>query len=404
MSTDKFIPRDDDGFAHSPPSSAREQLALWATTRPGPDMDRVPQESTRPLGLLSNFACESMADRFESVDANEIEPSAFFDEVEDLMRTVSPDTIDALVATPGSVSARVAGLDLMFLERSLCVAHGGPGQEYRARRSHSTFFRTSRRLARSQRRPLYLGWIDIANWYPVYDPRTLVPAGAARDQEILLYRIQNGIERTFQHIVVEWPVGYMSPKIAEEMVADLNGAVTAMLHLRRVREHGEFDRLNRFLTPNGEAVGHATGSFSAWTMLANYVLTGHLPRRLLLEENRSAYDPDAVPFIDAAAAGEIVPLPRMRGAYSDGADIEKMVANCIRQFGRFLEVHRGAVRSQAPAALSEQAPSDAEVTNLESINEIISSTKEFVWTPDDHHIVHEEDGPPVAGDRDGSVA
>lgn len=233
--------------------------------------------------------------------------------------------------------------------------------------------------------------------------QTLVPAGAARDQEILLYRIQHGIERTFQHIVVEWPVGYMSPKIAEEMITDLNEAVAAMLHLRQVREHGEFDRLNRFLTPNGEAVGHATGSFSAWTMLADYVLTGHLPRRLLLEENRAAYDPDAVPFIDAAAAGEIVPLPQMRGVDADGADIEKLVQTCIRQFGRFLEVHRGAVRSQAPAALTEQAPSNAEVTNLESINEIISSTKDFVWTSDEHP-VDDDDGTTVPGENDGSVA
>ncbi|MBJ7337243.1 hypothetical protein [Mycolicibacterium sp.] len=405
MSMNTFNHHHDDDFAHAPPQSAREQLALWTTIRPGLGMDRVPHMRTRPLGPVSDFVCESMADRFEAVDAHKLKPSAFFDEVEDLMRAVSTDTIEALVATPGSTSARVAGLDLMFVERSLCVAHGGPSQDYRARRSQSTFFRTSRRLARSQRRPLYLGWVDIANWYPVYDPRALVPAGAARDQEILLYRIQHGIERTFQRIVVEWPVGYMSPKIAEQMITDLDAAVAAMLHLRLVREHGEFDRLNRFLTPNGEAVGHATGSFSAWTMLADYVLTGHLPRRMLLEENRSAYDPDAVPFIDAAAAGEIVALPGLRGVDADGADIEKLVQTCIRQFGRFLEVHRGAIRSQASAALAEQAPSNAEVTNLESINEIIASTKGFVWTSDDHPINDDDDeDDPTVGKSDGSVA
>ncbi|MHA3024341.1 hypothetical protein ACXPWS_29210 [Mycobacterium sp. BMJ-28] len=350
---------------------------------------------------MSDFACMEMAARIDAVDAQDISPEAFFDEVEQLVETLPPEWIDTFVSHPGSLSSRIAALDLMMIERSLSVVHGGPTQEYRARRSQSLLLRTLRRLARAQKRPLYLAWIDIANWHPVHDPRTFVSKGIAQDQEILLYGIQHGIERTFQHVVVEWPIEYMGPKVAEEMAANLDAAVQAMLHLRKVRQHGEFDRLNRFLTPNGEAHGHATGSFSAWTMLAGFVLTGHLPKRLVLEENRAAYDPDARPFIDAAVTGEITPLPRMRGADRDGGDIERLAKHCVRQFGHFLEIHRGAVRAQAPAALTEQAPSDPEVTNLQSFDEIISSTKGFIFHPPTESSEGGKDG---AASGEGSVA
>lgn len=382
------------------PHSAREQLDLWIDSLSIEGGADIPVMPIRPLGLLSDFACEQMAGRIDAVDAREIGPEQFFDEVEELMITVPVDVVDALVDRPGSTASRVAALDLMMVERALCVVHGGPTQHYRARRSQTVFFRTLRRLARAQGRPLLMGWVDIANWHPVYDPRTFVSTGTARDQEILLYRIQHGIERSCQRIVVEWPVDYMSPRVAEEMTADLEVMVQAMIYLRRARANGEFDRLNRFLTPNGEILGHATGSFSAWTMLAAYVLTGHLPGRLLLEENRAAYDPDARPFIDAAAAGELTPLPRMRGADPDGADIEQAVNNCIRLFGRFLEVHRGAVRSQAAEALTEQAPSDPEVTNLQSINEIIASTKNAEWSADHTAGVDEPEAAALDGDPD----
>jgi hypothetical protein len=395
VSIDAFRP-DDCSLPGQ--SSVREQLARWCRTSPGQPESSGPAVRQRPLGVVSDFAVMHMSARIDAVDAGQISPEDFFNEVERLLQSLSPRLIDSLVAQPGSMSSRVAALDLMMIERSLSVVYGGPTQHYRARRSQSLLLRTLRRLARAQKRPLYLGWIDIANWHPVQDPRTFVSEGFARDQEILLYRVQHGIERTFQRIVVEWPVDYMSSKIAEEMGADLDVAVSAMLHLRTVRQHGEFDRLNRFLTPNGEAHGHATGSFSAWTMLAGFVLTGHLPKRLVLEENRAAYDPDARPFIDAVISGEITPLPRMRGADHDGADIERLVAHCIRQFGRFLEVHRGAVRSQAPAALAEQAPSDPEVTNLQSFNEIIASTKGVEWIADQQH---GSDGPEPLDVADG---
>jgi hypothetical protein len=97
------------------------------------------------------------------------------------------------------------------------------------------------RLANSQQQQVFLGWLDIANRYPVRDPRTFSPPGPGRDQEVLFYRIQSAIELVFQRIVVERPNDYVSPRVAEQIADELDAVVNAMVHISRVREVGEFD-------------------------------------------------------------------------------------------------------------------------------------------------------------------
>jgi hypothetical protein len=358
------------------PMSPTEDLQMLSRFRPSRDEHLLPHIPIRPLLQISDYACTTMPTCYEAVLQGTMSTDHLFGEVEELFATIDPDVIEQLMSTPTGLRARVASLDLAFLERFLSVAHGGPTQEYRARRAGSLWFRTAVRLAKSGGRSLFLGWSDIANGHPVWDPRTFLSPGQGQDQEILLYRIQSGIERAFRRIVVEWPnTDITTPKSCQIVADDLDEVVTAMIHVSRVREEGEFDKLNRFLAPNGEVHGHATGSFSVWTMLAGYVLTGHVLDRLIDPENRPVFDPEARPWIDAVVAGELTPLPRMQDADGNARDLTEYA---IRQFGRFHEVHMGAMRRHAGGALDEQAPSDRLVTNRQSVQKFISITKSVV--------------------------
>lgn len=357
------------------PAAAVDELQLLTTMRPSRDEYLFPLMTIRPLDAFSDYVATLMPIHCDAVLAGRMSPSEFMDEAEAVFATVAPAIIEELVRKPGTISARTARLDIAYLERALCVSHGGPTQQYRAKRAGSPVFRAGVRLANSQDQQLFLGWPDIANRYPVHDPRTFSPPGQGRDQEVMLYRIQSGIERVFQHIVVEWPTNYISPKVAEQIACELDAVADAMVHISQVREVGEFDSLNRFLTPNGEAHGHASGSFSVWTFLVGYLLTGEVPDRLINPENRWAFDADARSWIDAMIAGELTPLPAMRGSSPDITEVEHLTTTAVRLFGRFYEVHRGAVRRHARGALHEQAPSNRLLTNIESINEIIATTK-----------------------------
>jgi len=357
------------------PATPADQLRMLSKFQPSRDEHMVPLVRIRPLGPLSDYVCSMMPVHYDAVLAGAMRPQQILDEVERVFAAVDIDVVEMLVAAPHTTAARVARLDIAFLERLLCVAHGGPSQEYRARRAHCEFFKVGVRLAKSQQQSVFLGWPDIAGQHPAWDPRTFLSPGRGRDQEVLLYRVQHGIDRVFQRIVVEWPQHYISPKFGEQIADDLDAVVEAMIHLSRVRDVGEFDKLNHFLTPNGEAHGHATGSFSVWTMLAGYLLTGKLLDRLVDVENRWAFDADARGWIDAVVAGEVTPLPGLRGGETDGADVRRLTQYAMRQFGRFHEVHRGAVRRHAAGALDEQAPSNRLVTNRESFDEFIAATK-----------------------------
>jgi len=347
------------------------ELRLLSQFQPGRDERLVPVVRERPLRDFSDYVCSILPARYDAVLAGSMTAEELFDELESLARTLDADAVERLIADPKSTAARVACLDIAFAERFLCVAHGGPTQEYRARRAKAVWFNVGVRLARSQERSPFLQWTDIAVGHPVWDPRTFSSPGRGRDQEILLYRIQSGIERAFRQIVVEWPRTHMTEKDARSIGELLDAVVAGMIHMSRVRDIGEFDKLNRFLTPNGETHGHATGSFSVWTMLASYLLTGHLLDRLVDPENRPAFDPDSRPWIDAIVAGEMTPLNSLRGEHPD---VDELVDYVIRQYRRFHEVHRGAVRKHASAAHAQQAPSNRLITNKESFEEVIAIT------------------------------
>lgn len=357
------------------PAAAVDELQLLTTMQPNRDEHLFPQATIRPLDAFSDYVVTLMPIQCHAVLTGQMSPHEFMDEAETVFATVDPGTIEDLMRKPGTTSARTARLDIAYLERALCVSHGGPTQQYRAKRAHSPLFKAGVRLANSQDQQLFLGWPDIANRYPVHDPRTFSPPGPGRNHEVMLFRVQSSIERVFQHIVVEWPTKYISPKVAEQIACELDAVVNAMIHISLVREVGEFDSLNRFLTPNGEAHGHASGAFSAWTFLVDYLLTGEVLDRLINPENRWAFDADARCWIDAMIAGELTPLPAMRGSSPDIAEIEHLTTTAVRLFGRFHEVHRGALRRHAAGALHEQAPSNRLLTNIESINEIIATTK-----------------------------
>ncbi len=365
------------------PTTTCDELRLLSQFQASRDEPLLPIVPERPLGEFSDYVCSIMPVRYDAVLDGSMTAAELFDDLDSVARTLDAGTVDRLIADPMSTAARVACLDIAFAERFLCVAHGGPTQEYRARRAKAMWFHVGVRLAKSQQRSLFLQWTDIAVGHPVWDPRTFSSPGRGRDQEILLYRIQSGIERAFRQIVVEWPRTHMTEQSARSIGELLDAVVASMIHLSRVRDVGEFDKLNRFLTPNGETHGHATGSFSVWTMLAGYLLTGRLLDRLTDPENRPVFDPDARPWIDAIVAGEVTPLPGLRGEHPD---VDELVDHVIRQYRRFHEVHRGAVRKHASAALAEQAPSNRLLTNKESFEEAIGITREVPKAGHDNRI------------------
>lgn len=269
-----------------------------------------------------------------------------------------------LIARSTSRDARVAMLDLVWAERFVNVAHTDR-ESYRIRRNASRFFSISRHLAAAVGRYPLIQWTDIAEHYTVNDPRTFLSSGHDRLQEIHLYRVQSAIERGARRIVLHWGSGHPEAKAQEDILAISDGIAKSMANLTRKRQPGELDKLDRFLSPNDEVIGHATGSFSAWTKLAGYLCTGResMLGAIVDPLNRAAFNAETSAWIAKATTGQIDPLCPERG---------ELAHRISKRCTDFHLIHRGAVKRHASGALSCPAPSMRSISNLCAMNRSIT--------------------------------
>ena len=350
------------------PTDPREELRLWASFRPSIDERRVAYEPIRPLGRFSDFVCTEIGMLYDAHLVGDVSKQEIFAAVEHSAAAIDPRHVDQLESDPATANARVARLDLAWAERLLAVVHGG-GDEYLANRDASIFFGYASRLADSQQQYPLLQWSDIAIHHPAHDPRTFLSAGPGRDQEVLLYRVQGGIDRAWRQIVEQWPDVWPTKRECHTMLAGLDAVVHAMANLTRVRDLGEFDKLDVFLRPNDEVTGHATGSFDAWAPLLGYLVTAdaNYLARIIDATNTLAYDTDARPWIRALLDSTLTPLPILVADCPD-EDVRMLCSLIGKRYRDFHKVHRGAVAKHAPGAMPQPAPAHPAISNSESFN------------------------------------
>jgi hypothetical protein len=359
------------GRPHEPPTTVRDELLRLATVHSGRGDDAYLPRQHRPLGALSDFVCEGLGDANDAVRRRDIAAEDLLRVVEDLSRNVDDDTMQGLAED--TAARRVASLDLAFAERAVDIAHG-QAWAYRERRRGLDVFQKAEALAELDGRYPMLGWSDIAIGHPLDDPRSFLDPSGARDQEILMYRIQSGIERAFKRLVTQWPDARITAAWLSALHADLDAVVAAMTHLTRVREPGQFYKLDPFLGANGATRGHGTGAFSAWTFLAGWYMTGReeFRSRLCDPQNLRAFDPDSRLYIRTVACLGVATLPeRAAQGMRQPMEIEAVQA----RFYDFLKIHRGAVRKHAPASFADAAPASPLIDNAESMRRSLQDTR-----------------------------
>jgi hypothetical protein len=352
----------------------RHELAALAVLDPTAASPPYARRLNRPLGVFSDFVCERLGPLNEKVRTGDLSATDLFRTIDGLSTAVSTEAIGEVHEVSNSDGRRTALLDLAFAERSLNVAFHDTS-DYRGARNASDFFAKAVSLAAVEGRHPILSWSDIAIHHPVEDPRSFLDHGAARDQEVFMYRVQGAIERAFKTIASDWLHEVMSAEWLAEVKADLDAVVSAMAHLTRVREIGQFYKLDPFLSLNNEVRGHGTGAFSAWTFVAGFALTGRseFRSRLCDEANLMAFDPDAVPYIDLIAANEM-------GTLADSArkcGLDRGLTAAEDRFIDFLKIHRSAIRKHAPGSFTDAAPANPTITNEESIRAAIGGAHSF---------------------------
>jgi hypothetical protein len=362
----------------------REELRLLVSAPPG-TIDQGnrrapstpwPQVKIRPLDDFSDFVCSGLGPRNDQIRDDGLSPDVLFCEAEDLISSITPYQIAGLEAPENVRARRVALLDLVWVERSLDVAYNH-SPEYKAKKQYARVFGLARTLASIERRHPVLSWSDIAIHHPSADPRSFLAPSALRDQEILMYRIQGAIERTFKSII-ETSQGATCPADLAEQVDDLDYVLKAMMHLNKVRTIGQFYKLDPFLGPNSEYRGHGTGAFSIWTFVLGVLLVdnAHLRARITDPVNWMAYDRDADLYIKQIAEDAFMTLPATVAAQTAIAENEKeeiiaLLDAARTKFTLFLHSHRGAMKRHAPGSFTDSAPSFPSMTNWQAIKAAI---------------------------------
>lgn len=366
-----------DPSSYPSPPSTPGALLLWpgadeldelrglSSYSPGEDEGIYPMVRRRPLGPLSDFAADELGERFDEFLAGAVSAAELMDMVETRAICVDRAIVPDLLDQPTSVEARLAALDLAWIERFLNVAHSDK-QAYRTRRNATRFFSMARHLSVAIDRHPLLQWTDIGEQYPSNDARTFLSSGHDRLQEIHLYRVQSAIERASRRIVLHWQAGDPDVEAQRDILETYDGIAKAMANVTRKRQPGEFEKLDRFLSPNGEIVGHATGSFSAWTKIAGYLCTGRslMLGSITLPDNRQAFSPDARRWIDKITSGKLAPL-----------DAQDELSEPIRKrCTDFLLIHRGAAKRHGAGALHAPAPALRSISNSDSMNRCIQDS------------------------------
>ena len=337
-------------------------------------------KKTRPLGAFSNFIVDKLGDQNKLVREGQLTPNQLFDQAEALVGQIPETTFQELLQDDNVAGRRGAILDLVWMVRSLDIAHDSAfntDPDYIARRDASLLFQRTKLLTDREGRHPNLSWSDISLYHPVDDPRTFLEPGAARDQEILLYRTQAGIDKTFKALV-EGDYSSLSHTSLEEMSQDMDAVVDAVVYLNRVRNPGQFYQLDPYLGGNGQYIGHGTGAFSAWSYLAGYFLGENeaYKDRLLRPDNQRAFDRDADPLIEQVRTGKFKTLsqliaesPMDRHQRELAQELQQDIA---KKFSLFLRAHRGAIRKHAPGSLAFEAPAALDITNTQSIDGAIA--------------------------------
>ncbi|MBE7190974.1 MAG: hypothetical protein INR66_00655 [Gordonia polyisoprenivorans] len=335
-----------------------DELQMLESYSPGDSEKEYPAAPCRPLGSFSSFVVDELHEHSAGVWARTLTPEDLFERIEQRAWEVARDLLPPLIANPTRWDARVAAVDLAWAERAMNVAFGPDrATEYRARRDVSRVFTMGKILSGAIGRYPFLQWTDIAEAYPCHDPRTFLSPGHDRLQEIHLYIVQSAIERGSRRIVEHWTYGPPSEAARSEILQILGGIAKAMANLSRRRQPGEFDKLDRYLCPNDEVIGHGTGSFSAWTKLAGFLCTGRMSMLGAITDphNWMAYSPETWPWITAVLAGRLSPMdPRQ----------DVLAGEIERRCTSFHLIHLGAVKRHGPNALSCPAPSMRSRTNL----------------------------------------
>lgn len=337
-----------------------QELAALGAYTPGKDDAVYPLVKCRPLGAFSDFVAEDLGEMYDDVLAGTLMPMDLLDLVEERASSVGRLVVPELLSRPDSREAEVAVLDIAWAERFVNVAFDDR-ETFHVKRNATRFFSMGRHLATAIGRYPVLQWTDIAENYPSNDPRTFLSSGYDRLQEIHLYRVQRAIERGSQRIVQHWLGGHPDRAAQRDILETCGRIAKAMANLSRKRQPGEFEKLDRFLSPNDEVVGHATGSFSGWTKLAGFLCTGRpdMLGSVTLADNLHAFDPRTRPWIAAIADGRTRPLDAAQDELGEAIS---------RRCTHFHMVHLAAVKRHAPGALRCPAPAMRSITNHESMN------------------------------------
>ncbi|MCU1646760.1 MAG: hypothetical protein JWN03_7035 [Nocardia sp.] len=328
---------------------------------------------TRPLGAFSNFVCNSLGTKNEQIRQGVISAVELFDTANNLLSAIPVRIYDQLVRDTDFTRRRLAILDLVWVVRSLDVAFAEDAN-YAARSKNSMLQRVARMLADREGRHPNLSWSDIAIYHPVGDPRSFLPPGAARDQEIFMYRSQHAIEKTLRYITDLHEREEVTAEILPILPVALNAVVKTMVRLNRERTPGHFYTLDPFLGPNNKFTGHATGAFSAWCYIVGYFLSEHhdFKQRLLRPENRMAFDRDADPHIKRIENGTFRTADQLIGSSGLGesqyAAARALLDSAQEKFGLFLHAHRGTIKRHASSSFDDVAPANISIINRESLN------------------------------------
>jgi hypothetical protein len=333
------------------------------------------------LGPVSDFVCEQIGSFNDEIREGELAADALWDAVEEAVDSTPRELFEAALRTDETEIRRVALLDLVWIERSLNIAFGA-SEDYKRARDKSYLFQLTKAIAEVENRNPMLSWSEIAIYHPTHDPRSFLVAGEDRDQEILMYRIQGGMERSFKSILQSVdrgeyranPIDWMS-----DVVSELDAVVRAMIHLSRVRRIGQFYKLDPFLGVNNEYIGHGTGAFSVWTFLIAELLSGspHVAARISNPDNYKAFDRDADDYVARVSNGTFETLDVLfskEASLAANVELQELRAQAQKKLTQFLQTHRGAMKKHSPASFDDEAPSAPPLSNEQAIDVAITES------------------------------
>lgn len=356
----------------TPDTGANENGATRASAR---RFGELPHQPIRPLGEFSDFICEELGSQNQLVHEKSLTGPELFMLAEQKFDKVSDATIDGLFEAARRPERQVALLDLLWMLRSLDIAHSDD-VTYRDRKRGSRLFGLAQAFADMEGRHPALSWSDISIYHPVFDPRTFLGPSSARDEEVLMYATQCAMEQIHKRIL-EQTWSELTPSMLSDLVRDLDASLKGLIHYSRSRTIGQFYQLDPFLGPNNEYRGHATGSFSAWSFLIGIFLSGNysFARRLTDEANRKGFDRDADPYIDQVIAGTFKSLDyyveHARLTPEERVRADALYSEAMHTFTLFLHSHKGAIKRHAKASFEDPSPTDPVQTNAETIKEAI---------------------------------